>query len=99
MNEIVTIDADYPYGVIGKSGLYYRCNPTEHIETCLRNKHDAPFVCLYENYAKFDAYYTANKDQPTPAQFETVMTWCAEVGVIFEDAVDCFSQPWKEYLG
>lgn len=84
-------------GVIGKSGKFYECSGTEHIETALANKHDSPFVCLYDNIITFDAFYTVDHTEPTREQFETVMDWCTKFGEIFEDVTECFNLPWERW--
>lgn len=86
-------------GIIGRSGRFYPCRITEHIATIIANAGDGPFVeCKRGNAVMFDAHYTEPpKAIPTPAQFETVMDWCAAMGEKFEDATDCWNEPWSQW--
>lgn len=77
-------------GVIGKSGKWYPCEFTKHIQTCLENIHDAPFVlCQQGEYANTEL-------PPTKAQFETVIAWCSERKKKFEDVA--ISPAWDKWL-
>lgn len=86
-------------GVIGKSGKWYSCKRTEHIQTMLDNN-DGPFVTTHNGYtAIFEAYYTVDKIKPTQKQFETLMNWCTAVEEKFEDVIDCWDLPWQDWFG
>ena len=85
-------------GVIGRSGTFYPCESTRHIETMLANTFDAPFAeCKRGELITFDAWYADEGPTPTSEQFETAMQWCTECGVTFESATDCWSDPWLQW--
>lgn len=86
-------------GVIGKSGKFYPCDFTCHLETCVSNKIDAPFVIVHRDFVDFDAYFTADKCYPTKKQFITLMDWCTFNGELFEDMIDCQPEPWEKWIG
>lgn len=88
-------------GIIGGSGRFYSCGINEHTPTVLDNANDAPFAIVRthfgDTHVEFEAYYTATKDIPTQAQFETLMDWCTHHGKKFEDVTDCWNLPWQKW--
>jgi len=90
----------YSVGVIGKSGAWYSCDQAQHIEVMQENISDAPFVKVNANgMVYFDAFYSWSREIPTREQFETLMDWCTVQGVSFEEATDCWSDPWESFRG
>lgn len=87
------------YGVIGKSGTFFPCSQSEHIETCLQYGYDSPFVCCYPDDVTFPDYYRRNDIKPTVKQFETLIDWCTANGFVFEEMIDCWSEPWEDFMG
>ncbi len=66
-------------GIIGKSGKWYHCEKTQHIQTALANQDDVPFVlCRNDQLASSEV-------PPNNIQFEAVMEWCTQRGLLFED--------------
>jgi len=87
-------------GVTGKSGTWYSCDIAQHIEVMQQNISDAPFVEVKRNgMACFDAYYSYYRTWPTREQFETLMDWCTVQKVSFEEATECWSDPWESFRG
>jgi hypothetical protein len=84
-------------GVIGKSGMWYPCGFTEHLETQFDNSHDAPFVSCRNGFAEFEAYFMEDQIRPTRAQFETLMDWLTFIDEKFEDMI-VRDEPWKGFL-
>lgn len=77
-------------GVIGKSGKWYDCYPVRHIFTCQENIVDAPFVLCQRGL------YAMAELSPTREQFETTMSWCTEMELVFEDVA--ISPAWERWL-
>lgn len=86
-------------GLIGKSGTFYPCQFTEHIQTRLNNAHDTPFINIRthcgDSYAFFEAFYTYDHTKPTKQQIDTLYKWCTihkityeEVTAVHEEAFD-----------
>lgn len=84
-------------GLIGRSGKFYSCEFTYHIQTAIDNINDAPFVAIRPDQVSFDDYYTANHTLPNKAQFETLMEWCTVNKKLFEDVTDCWCEPWSKW--
>ncbi len=86
-------------GIIGCSGQWYSCKFWHHIETKDEHPDDAPFVEIkgFDSDVMFDAYYTESKTKPTKEQFETLMDWCTEMEMRFENVTDCWDEPWENY--
>lgn len=79
-----------PNGVIGKSGRWYPCFGLQHTETVATNLYDVPFVlCRNDQLA-------SSVLPPNRLQFETVMKWCTDRYLIFEDVAT--GPEWEDLI-
>jgi len=86
-------------GLITRDGHWIECEHTEHIATAWFHRERGPFVeCKTGDTAEFQAWYTVDKTEPTQAQFNMLMDWCTAMEIRFEEAVDCWNQPWQRWL-
>lgn len=82
-------------GLIGHSGQWYSCEPSDHIETMIFYD-DAPYVEVKGGFAMFDTY--DGNTRPNKAQFETLMGWCTKANKRFEDVVSGYwAECWKDF--
>lgn len=79
-----------PNGVVGKSGEWYSCFSWHHTDTIANNQHDVPFVlCRNDQLA-------SSILPPNRLQFETVLKWCTDRCLVFEDIAT--GSEWEKWL-
>lgn len=86
------------YGLIGRSGTFYPCRRTEHIETQMKHLSDFPFVYCADDFVEFEAYFTSSHSKPNKKQFDTLCDWCTYFGMKIEDVL-IIDDPWLDFLG